>query len=72
MWGELNEAFSLPVFQTDTSAEYIVTQLVSELPNSNDFNGIRDKRALVYFFDIIESNNINLNTRIAYKNLFHG
>jgi hypothetical protein len=40
LWGELNKAFSLPVFQSDTIADYIVTQVVSELAKSNGFDGI--------------------------------
>mgnify|MGYP001139949737 CR=1 FL=1 len=40
LWGELNKAFSLPVFQSDTTADYVVTQVVSELVKSNGFDGI--------------------------------
>jgi hypothetical protein len=40
LWGELNKAFSVPVFQSDTNADYVVTQVVSELAKSKGYDGI--------------------------------
>jgi hypothetical protein len=40
VWSTINDAFSLPVRNSDTSTEYIPTQILAELFKSEGFDGI--------------------------------
>jgi len=57
VWSDINQAFSTPVNQNDRKADYIPTQVLSEMFKTNGFDGIIYKSSLgkganIALFDI--------------------
>lgn len=46
VWGEINRAFSTPINPSDDSADYVSTQIISELFKNKGFDGIEYKSSL--------------------------
>jgi hypothetical protein len=46
VWSMINEVFSLPIRNSDTSTEYIPTQILAELFKAEEFGGICFKSSI--------------------------
>jgi hypothetical protein len=76
VWGDINQAFSVPIEPSDDSADYVPTQIIAEIFRSEGYDGVMYKSAFskqannISLFDVnlvhIESVSIKTVSEIRY------
>lgn len=63
VWTEIDRAFSIPVVPSDTTADYVPTQIISEMFKSKGFDGILYKSMLGDAFNVVTFNTESVELR---------